>query len=150
MKKYIGTKIIEAAPAIKVDGKIYHPGTMLPVGTEAEQGYKVVYPDGYESWSPKAAFEEAYREADGMPFGLAIEAIKKGKKAARRGWNGKEQYIELAENISYLNRSGEQINAEHKDSGSAAIAFVGTRGVQLGWLASQSDMLSDDWFIVEE
>lgn len=150
MKKYIGTKIIEAAPAIKVDGKIYHPGTMLPVGTEAEQGYKVVYSDGYESWSPKAAFEEAYREADGMPFGLAIEAIKKGKRAARRGWNGKEQYIELAENISYLNRSGEQINAEHKDSGSAAIAFVGTRGVQLGWLASQSDMLSDDWFIVEE
>lgn len=149
MKKYIGTKIIEAAPAIKVDGKIYHPGTMFPVGTEAEQGYKVVYPDGYESWSPKAAFEEAYREADGMPFGLAIEAIKKGKRAARRGWNGKEQYIELAENISYLNRSGEQINAEHKDSGSAAIAFVGTRGVQLGWLASQSDMLSDDWFIVE-
>lgn len=150
MKKYIGTKIVEAAPAIKVDGKIYHPDTMLPVGTEAEQGYKVVYPDGYESWSPKAAFEEAYREADGMPFGLAIEAIKKGKRAARRGWNGKEQYIELAENISYLNRSGEQINAEHKDSGSAAIAFVGTRGVQLGWLASQSDMLSDDWFIVEE
>ena len=150
MKKYIGTKIIEAAPAIKVDGKIYHTGTMFPVGTEAEQGYKVVYPDGYESWSPKAAFEEAYREADGMPFGLAIEAIKKGKKAARRGWNGKEQYIELAENISYLNRFGEQINAEHKDCGSAAIAFVGTRGVQLGWLASQSDMLSDDWFIVEE
>lgn len=150
MKKYIGTKIIEAVPAIRVNGKIYHPGTMLPLGTQAEQGYKVVYPDGYESWSPKDVFEEAYRPTGGMPFSLAIEAIKKGKKAARKGWNGKEQYIELATNISYKNAVGEQINAEHLDCGSAAIAFVGTRGVQLGWLASQSDMLSDDWVIVED
>lgn len=150
MKKYIGTKIVKAEPSIRVDGKICHPGTMLSLCPQAEQGFTVLYSDGYLSWSPKEVFEEAYRETDGMPFGLAIEAIKKGKKVARRGWNGKEQYIELAVNISYLNSKWEQVNAEHKDSGSAAIAFVGTRGVQLGWLASQSDMLSDDWYIVEE
>ena len=149
MKKYIGTKIVEARPMVKGDFDLYKNVELNAHDYSLENGYAVRYPDGYESWSPKAAFEEAYREADGMPFGLAIEAIKKGKRAARRGWNGKEQYIELAENISYLNRSEEQINAEHKDSGSAAIAFIGTRGVQLGWLASQSDMLSDDWFIVE-
>lgn len=33
--------------------------------------------------------------------------------------------------------------------GNKAIAFVGNQGVQLGWLASQADMLSDDWYIVE-
>lgn len=42
-------------------------------------------------------FERANREAEGMSFGLAIEAAKKGKKVARRGWNGKNQYVELAE-----------------------------------------------------
>ncbi len=44
-KAYIGAKIIQAEPE-KRDGK---------------DGYKVIYPDGYESWSPKATFEEAYR-----------------------------------------------------------------------------------------
>lgn len=44
MKHYIGVKHIQAEPMEK-DGKA---------------GYKVVYPDGYESWSPKDVFEEAY------------------------------------------------------------------------------------------
>ena len=35
-----------------------------------------------------------------MDFGDAIKAVKEGKKIARKGWNGKEQYIELAERVS--------------------------------------------------
>jgi hypothetical protein len=72
-----------------------------------------------------------------------------GKKVARSGWNGKGQYIELATNISYKSSEKEVINAEHKDIGNKAIAFVGTSGVQLGWLASQADMLAEDWTFVE-
>ena len=94
-------------------------------------------------------FERANRETDGMSFGLAIEAAKKGKKVARRGWNGKNQYVELAERISYENAAHEVINAQHEAIGNKALAFVGTSGVQLGWLASQADMLADDWRIVE-
>lgn len=80
-----------------------------------------------------------------MTFGEAIELIKEGKKVQREGWNGKNQCIELATNISYVNTSGEIINAEHDAIGNKAVAFVGTSGVQLGWLASQADMLADDW-----
>ena len=80
-----------------------------------------------------------------MKFGEAIEAMKSGRKAQREGWNGKNQYIELATNISYKNSEGKIINVEHDAIGNAAIAFVGTSGVQLGWLASQADMLADDW-----
>lgn len=83
-----------------------------------------------------------------MNFGQALDAIKNGHKAAREGWNGKSQYIELATNISYINADGYTINAEHNDIGNKAIAFVGTSGVQLGWLASQADMLAEDWKIV--
>lgn len=82
-----------------------------------------------------------------MDFGAVIAAIKNGKKAKRAGWNGKTQYIELAEGISYTNAEGEIINAEHDNIGNKAIAFVGTSGVQLGWLASQADMLAEDWEI---
>lgn len=69
------------------------------------------------------------------------------EKVARKGWNGKNQYIELATNISYINANKEIVNAEHEAIGNKAIAFVGTSGVQLGWLASQADMLAEDWII---
>lgn len=46
MKNYIGVKIVKAEPQKK----------------NGEDGYKVKYKDGYESWCPKATFEEAYRE----------------------------------------------------------------------------------------
>ena len=80
-------------------------------------------------------------------FGEAIEAVKKGAKISRAGWNGKEQYVELAKCISYVNTEGKIVNAEHDDIMDRALAFVGTRGVQIGWLASQADMLAEDWMI---
>ena len=150
MKKYIGTKIIEAVPAIRKGGKVYEEGKPIPKSMDpTEEGYKVRYPDGYESWSPKDVFEEAYRPTDCMSFGLAIEAMKKGKKVARRGWNGKNQHIELATRISYMTAEGVFVNVEHEAIGNKAIAFCGTSGVQMGWLASQADMLADDWEVVE-
>lgn len=150
MQKYIGTKIIEAVPAIRKGGKIYEEDWPIPKSMDpTEEGYKVRYPDGYESWSPKDVFEEAYRPTDCMSFGLAIEAMKKGKKVARRGWNGKNQHIELATRISYMTAEGVFVNVEHEAIGNKAIAFCGTSGVQMGWLASQADMLADDWEVVE-
>jgi hypothetical protein len=156
MKEYIGTKIVQAEPAFRVTGggfkNVIHPKTYAVPEDRAgqiwEDGYKVVYPDGYVSWSPKEVFEAAYRATDGMSFGLALEAVKMGKRISRSGWNGKNQYVELATNISYKNWSGTIVNVDHSNIGSAALAFVGTSGVQLGWLASQADMLADDWQIV--
>ena len=80
-------------------------------------------------------------------FGDAINYLKRGLKVARNGWNGKNQYIELASNISYT-IGGEVVNCNHEAIGNKAIAFVGTSGIQMGWLASQSDMLAEDWHIV--
>ena len=149
MQQYIGTKIVEAAPAVKKGGKVYDLTWPIPRSMEPEEpGYRVRYPDGYESWSPKDVFEEAYRPTDAMSFGLAIEAAKKGKRIARKGWNGKRQYVELATAISYASPIGAVVNAEHDAIGNQALAFVGTSGVQMGGLASQADMLADDWMIV--
>ena len=84
-----------------------------------------------------------------MDFGKAIQLLKEGKRVQRQGWNGKNQYIELATGISYKDTKDEIINAEHESIGNKAIAFVGTSGVQLGWLASQADMLAEDWKLVD-
>ena len=82
-------------------------------------------------------------------FGDAIKYVKRGLKLKRKGWNGKKQYIQLATGISYKDASGDIINCEHDAIGNMAIAFVGTSGVQMGWLASQADMLAEDWALME-
>ena len=66
MKKYIGCKMVEAEPCVKVNGKLYNclPDMDPTKGAIIEYGYKVRYEDGYESFSPKAVFEKAYMEID--------------------------------------------------------------------------------------
>ena len=154
MKQYIGTKVIQAEPAFRVSCKdfknVIHPKTYaVPedrTGQTWEDGYKVVYPDGYVSWSPKEVFEAAYRQTDAMNFGLAIDAMKKGLKVARHGWNGKGIYLEL------------QVPDEHSKM-TLPYIYIVTNGLItdnphapkgcVPWLASQTDMLADDWYIVE-
>lgn len=82
-------------------------------------------------------------------FGDAIKYMKRGLRVKRKGWNGKNQYIELASNISYKNAADEIVNCEHDAIGNQAIAFCGTSGVQMGWLASQADMLAEDWVFAD-
>lgn len=82
-------------------------------------------------------------------FGDAIRYMKRGLKVSRKGWNGKKQYIQLATGISYKSPDGEIVNCNHDAIGNKAIAFVGTSGVQMGWLASQADMLAEDWVFAE-
>lgn len=61
---YIGTKIITARPMEEnVFLRLYRGQSITPDSTtKSRPGYKVTYPDGYESWSPKETFETAYRE----------------------------------------------------------------------------------------
>lgn len=149
MKKYVGTKQIEARPMTRGEYNIYR-GWQIPADEDPnDKGYLVKHSDGYESWSPEKQFDEEYRPCDNMTFGIAIEMIKRGFKVARKGWNGKKQYIQLATAISYKSMDGDVVNCEHESIGNKAIAFVGTSGVQMGWLASQADMLAEDWVIVE-
>lgn len=73
MKKYIGTKEVSATPAWQIDGTIYPKDGVVPRSMNRKDGYKVVYEDGYESWSPKDVFEEAYRPSETVLDRLKIE-----------------------------------------------------------------------------
>lgn len=64
MKKYVGTKVIEAKPMTRGDYNEYR-GWQIPLNENpADEGYLVKYSDGYVSWSPAYVFKEAYREYD--------------------------------------------------------------------------------------
>ena len=85
MKKYIGTKIIEAKKAEK-DGR---------------KGYAVRYKDGYESWSPLEAFEEAYHCIDdGLTFGEAIQLMKKRRENSKKRLERQRNVCGISERIS--------------------------------------------------
>ena len=130
MQQYIGTKIIQAEPAQK----------------DWKDGYKVVYPDGYESWSPKDTFEEAYRATTAMTFGLAVEAMRKGMRVARAGWNGKGMWVTLVSRVEWA--SSNDVDAVMN----MLVPFLvmkATDGSTVPWLASLTDVLAEDWSIVE-
>ena len=161
MKQYIGTKIVQAEPANRFwfenGEKMVVPDSedtpnRVREATAGEKGYKGVYPpDGYESWSPKDVFEAAYRETTSMSFGLAIEAAKMGKKIARKGWNGKGMFLFLATDIEFHTEA--DLSCVSDLEGDLTLpAFVMKTADDhfcVGWLASQTDMLADDWKIVE-
>lgn len=73
MKKYIGTKEVSATPAWQIEGTVYPKNDVIPRSMNRKDGYKVVYEDGYESWSPKDVFEKAYKPSDTVLDRLKIE-----------------------------------------------------------------------------
>ncbi len=167
-KQFIGTKIILALAMTRLAYNEYR-GWALPADENgADTGYLVEYTDGgtpnhpdhagYISLSPKAQLDGAYRATDGMSFGLAIEALKLGKRVARAGWNGKGMWLVLVPGTpSAQLREGSPYHAAlglaeceilpHIDMWT--INADGRRAMLPGWLASQSDMLADDWLLVE-
>ena len=160
-KQYIRCHIVKATPMTRGCYNKYR-GWEIPANENpADEGYHVVCPDGYEHWCPKAQFEDAGRPVDGMTFGMATEAMKRGKKVTRRGWNGKGMFLWLkpAANIKAEWCKDEMLKGLVEANGGEIIGLgticmythdaTGRKAILTGWLASQSDMLSEDWAIVE-
>lgn len=113
-------------------------------------GYEIECEDGHKYWSPKTVFEKAYHATDSMIFGLAIEALKLGKRVARKGWNGKGMWLKLIEGRSIPNVESEFSDENgHLTIYSRIDMFSADQKQVVGWLASQTDMLAEDWVIVE-
>lgn len=123
------------------------PASRIPAGTEKIIGsYYVVYEDGYTSWSPAATFEAGYAELGVEPtrgdFGKALEWVKSGKRVARAGWNGKGMWLELQRPDA-----GSKMTLPYLFLNYPADA-INTPGARVPWLASQTDMLANDWSVV--
>jgi hypothetical protein len=79
-----------------------------------------------------------------LTFGLAIEALKQGKRVARKGWNGKGMFIYIQDFTEYNKIADKCYELQNCIS-----MFTATKEWQPGWLASQMDILAEDWCIVE-
>jgi hypothetical protein len=165
MIEMIGTKIVLMTPMTRAQYNEYR-GWGLPGDEDGnEEGYLVEYPDsrkrvhpahaGYISWSPKAEADAAYQNPrEGMTFGHAIEFAKRGYRIARRGWNGKGMFLILVPGRGNVRLQEGSPYAAHTESTHTDILphidmWTADKKWLPGWLASQSDMLADDWVLVE-
>ena len=153
--RYVGVKIVKAIPM--TDNEAKEAGCLkLSPGAELTDhpmaGYAVEYEGGYRSWCPKSTFEMHNRPIEALPFSHALELVKKGKRVARKGWNGKGMFVFLVPGSTFkVNRppllgiypEGTEINYH------AHIDMKTADGQIVPWLASQTDILADDWEVVE-
>lgn len=155
MKKYIGTKMIEAKPMNRGDYNKYRGWTIPKDENPSDEGYLVKYSDGYESWSPKKQFEEAYRDCMGMTFGIALELLKKGCKVAREGWNGKGMFVVYQkgypDGIPCNKQTAEAwgINEGDLFKCNPYLQIKQVDGSHSMWVPSIGDVLAEDWVVVE-
>jgi len=111
-----------------------------------------------------------------VPFGTALEALKQGKRVARQGWNGKGMFIFMRPadelNVEFvvdkvkslpksvknyylqdiINEKGERVPVEENDNVkfTAYLCLKAADGTIVnGWLASQTDMISEDWVVLD-
>lgn len=159
MQKYIGTKLINAKPMTRLEYNVLRGWTLPTNENGADDGYLVEYVDGgqanhqdfsgYISWSPADVFDRAYRPVSGMTFGQAIEAMKHEHYVARSGWNGKGLRLALVGKGGCYQHGFSEVSTlpyivliypnDAKTNPSAIVP----------WLASQTDMLAEDWEIAE-
>ncbi len=82
-----------------------------------------------------------------MNFGQAIDAMKQGCMVQRAGWNGKGMHLYLEEHLSIVVKGG-VFKGDVRRYEPCIVMFTAQGKHQPGWLASQADMLADDWSIV--
>lgn len=162
MQKFIGVKLVTAVLMTRA-AWCESRGWNLPEDEDGnDEGYEVEYldggkpniegRDGYVSWCPKEQFENANRSTEGMSFGLAVEAMKKGLRVARTGWNGKGMFCFLVDgSVFTVNRvplnkfypEGDEVKYNPHIDICNPDGSIGT------WSPSNGDALADDWVIVE-
>lgn len=137
MSEYIGVKIVSAFP---MTADLFNEKVRaLDWQSDDREGYLVIYDNGYQSWSPRNVFDAAYRRTDALSFGHALEAIKTGHIVQRQGWNGKGMFLGLEKGGPVKN-------------GYVTLDYIYMKTADnkiVPWLASQTDILSSDWVILD-
>ena len=171
MKTYICSKVIHAVPIKIVNGYPWPEGLPLPEVSEPKQTdehcgniTETRIEDGYAFTTSKdnkypmvmtaEEFEKSCRSTEDMNFGDALVALKLGKRVARKGWNGKN--MSVAYQKGYFdgipcNKNTAQAWDMEEGELFKCRPYLQMRcadGTFQMWLASQSDILADDWYIV--
>lgn len=151
MNRYLGTKAVNATPMTRAAYNTLRGWTLPADENGDDAGYLVEYTDGgkpnhpgfagYISWSPKEQFDKAYRPTTALTFGLALEAMKLGKKMQREGWNGKGLWVQFWKSTS-------SCDLPHLMLMYPVNSYQYPLGARVPWTPSQTDQLAEDWTVL--
>lgn len=155
--RHIGTKIVDLVPTSATDAEALLDRPLCKDNADSiGSGYLVRYPDGYVSWSPAKAVEEAYISCSDLSIGLAIEAIKKGHKVSCYRWDDVRCYIYYVRGTKVpawrLRNEAEQLNTSTEEfiNIDGHFDIYTPNGIIVGWTPSSTDLVLDDFYIVDE
>ena len=157
-KQYLGFKVVFGTPMNRLEYNTLRGWTLPSDENGDDEGIYTEHEGGHITWSPKEVFEEAYDDIQSeFGFDSAIFLLKKGHKLARKGWNGKDMWISVSkgsviEAAKFWNPHNARFAKEQGGSAEVldSITMKTADGkILMGWLASMSDMLADDWCVVE-
>lgn len=137
----------------------------MPGWAEGDETIKVRLATGELVNSPfidKYGAREDWMIVEGLGFDAAIKALKKGKYVTRKGWNGNGMFLfllegsEVPKDVIHDPALREVIDKEVEGDTFTALPTIrmwtrdssGRKAILTGWLASQTDMLSEDWEIL--
>jgi hypothetical protein len=154
VEKYLGVKLVEAKQMTRGDYNKFRGWDIPENENPCDEGMLIKYSDGYISWSPKPQFDEAYKKTDGLTFCLAVEALKKGLKAARKGWNGKGMFVVYQkgypQGIPCNKQTAEAWGLNEGDLFKCEpyLQIKMVNGSHSMWVPSINDVLAEDWIII--
>lgn len=172
MRTYICSKLINVVPAKLVNGAPWPEGLPLPKRKEPavilehcgctdevriEEGFMFTTSadDKYPQYMTAEEFAKTCRSTEDMSFGEALLVLKQGKRVARKGWNGKNMSVAYQRGYPEgipCNRNTAEAWGMQEGELFKCRPYLQMRcadGTFQMWLASQSDILADDWYIVE-
>lgn len=159
MEVYIGTKMVLAKPMNRLAYNEYR-GWDLPDDENGDDaGFLVEYINGsksnhknhigYISWSPDDVFKSTYKTSGQMSFSHVIDLLKDGNKVTRKGWNGNGMWLQIIDPYS----NDEYVLHESSTMTIGTLTeYIGMNTVDncfVPWVASQSDLLANDWEVVK-
>ena len=146
MEKFLMALIVTAIMMTRGAYNEFRGWTVPADENPDDEGYKVIDPNtGNVSWVPKEKFEKTSRKVDNLTFGYAVEAMKLGKKVSREGWNGKGMWLMLC-----IPDGGYTLESTGKTYARSPYIYMKTADDKLiPWVASQTDILAEDWGIIE-
>ena len=159
MNTFIGINSVKLTPMTHQEYNDYRGWTLPADENGDDKGYLVESTLNHTNWLPKHIADMVYKHTQ-LTFGQAIEYAKQGHKIARQGWNGKNMWVVYMPPL-YLppantTEPGPRVNertAQHigYDQPLDCQPYFAMYNAQKqwipGWVASQSDMLAEDWYV---
>jgi Protein of unknown function (DUF2829) len=164
VEMFIGTKQLRAKPMTRGEYNAFRGWALAENECGDDQGYLVEYLDGgqpnhpdfsaYISWSPADVFEKAYRRSSlaCMSFGHAVDLLKTGARVARAGWNGKGMFLFLVHGSRFIVNRAPLLGIYPEGTEVSYRSHIDMKTVDdevVPWVASQTDILADDWVVVD-